>query len=307
MLRWRGLDNLPSGWGRCVVTIGVFDGVHRGHQQLIGRAVERARDTGLPSVVMTFDPHPSEVVRPGSHPSVLTPVRRKADIMEQHGVDVLCVMPFTPELSRLDPAEFVHLVLVEKLLAAAVVVGENFRFGHKAAGDFAQLRTLGRTFGFATEGVALLHDDDVTLSSTFVRSSIDAGDVARAAVALGRPHRVDGIVVRGAGRGRDLGFPTANVRSDRHAAVPADGVYAGWVVLRGEHLPAAISVGTNPTFEGRERTVEAYILDFDEDIYGVDIGVEFVERVRGQVKFDGVEPLVEQMTIDVQHIRELLK
>jgi riboflavin kinase/FMN adenylyltransferase len=307
VLRWRGLESTPSGWGRCVVTIGVFDGVHRGHQQIIGRAVERARDTLLPSVVLSFDPHPSEVVRPGSHPAVLTPLRRKADILEQLGVDVLCLLPFTTEFSRLDPAGFVHLVLVERLHASAVVVGENFRFGHKAAGDLAELRTLGRTFGFATEGVPLLRDDEVTLSSTFVRSCIDAGDVAQAAQALGRPHRVDGIVVRGAGRGRQLGYPTANVRSDRHVAVPADGIYAGRAVLRGERLPAAISVGTNPTFEGRERTVEAYILDFDEDIYGVELGVEFVERLRGMERFDRVEDLVEQMGRDVRRTREVLR
>ena len=306
MQRWRGYEAVPGGWGRSVVTIGVFDGVHRGHQAIIGHAVKRARDLGLQSVVVTFDPHPSEVVRPGSHPAVLTEPVRKADILERLGVDVLCVLPFSIEFSRLDPAEFVHLVLIEKLHAAAVVVGENFRFGYKAAGDLDLLRTLGRKFGFATEGVALLHDDDVTLSSTFVRSSIDAGEVARAAEALGRPHRVDGIVVRGAGRGRQLGYPTANVRSERHVAVPADGIYAGHVVLGDRVLPAAISVGTNPTFEGRERTVEAYILDFDEDIYGVELGVEFVERVRGQVRFDGVEPLIEQMDKDVAQIRALL-
>lgn len=307
MLRWRGLDSTPSGWGRCVVTIGVFDGVHRGHQQIIGRAVQRARDTDQPAVVLTFDPHPSEVVRPGSHPAVLTPMRRKADLLEQHGVDVLCLLPFTTEFSRLDPAEFVHLVLVEKLHAAAVVVGENFRFGHKAAGDLSTLRTLGRTFGFSTEEVPLLRDDDVTLSSTFVRSSIDAGEVDRAAQALGRPHRIDGIVVRGAGRGRQLGYPTANVRSDRHVAVPADGIYAGWAVLRGERLPAAISVGTNPTFEGKDRTVEAYILDFDEDIYGVELGVEFVQRIRGMERFERVQDLVDQMGRDVEQARRVLR
>jgi riboflavin kinase / FMN adenylyltransferase len=307
VLRWRGLDSTPSGWGRCVVTIGVFDGVHRGHQSILERAVERARDTGQPSVVLTFDPHPSEVVRPGSHPPVLTPLRRKADILEQLGVDVLCVQPFTPEVSRQQPDEWVHDVLLERLHAGAVVVGENFRFGHKAAGDLGSLRTLGRTFGFATEGVPLLRDDDVTLSSTFVRSSIDAGEVAQAARALGRPHRVDGIVVRGEGRGRRLGYPTANVHSDRHIAVPADGIYAGRVVLRGERLPAAISVGTNPTFEGRQRTVEAYILDFDEDIYGVELGVEFVERLRGMERFDTVEALVEQMGRDVERTREVLR
>jgi riboflavin kinase / FMN adenylyltransferase len=307
VLRWRGLDSTPSGWGRCVVTIGVFDGVHRGHQSILERAVERARDTGQPSVVLTFDPHPSEVVRPGSHPPVLTPLRRKADILEQLGVDVLCVQPFTPEVSRQQPDEWVHDVLLERLHAGAVVVGENFRFGHKAAGDLGTLRRLGRTFGFATEGVPLLRDDDVTLSSTFVRSSIDAGEVAQAARALGRPHRVDGIVVRGEGRGRRLGYPTANVHSERHIAVPADGIYAGRVVLRGERLPAAISVGTNPTFEGRQRTVEAYILDFDEDIYGVELGVEFVERLRGMERFDTVEALVEQMGRDVARTREVLR
>ena len=307
LLRWRGLDSTPSGWGRCVVTIGVFDGVHRGHQQIIGRAVQRARDTDQPAVVLTFDPHPSEVVRPGSHPAVLTPLRRKAELLERIGVDVLCLLPFTAEFSRLDPGEFVHLVLVEHLHAAAVVVGENFRFGHKAAGDLGTLRTLGRTFGFSTEEVPLLRDDDVTLSSTFVRSSIDAGEVDRAAQALGRPHRIDGIVVRGAGRGKQLGYPTANVRSDRHVAVPADGIYAGWAVLRGERLPAAISVGTNPTFEGKERTVEAFILDFDEDIYGVELGVEFVERIRGMERFEQVQDLIDQMGRDVEKARRILR
>lgn len=306
MLRWRGLDDTPSGWGRCVVTIGVFDGVHRGHQTLVARAVQRARETGLPAVVLTFDPHPSEVVRPGSHPPVLTPVRRKAEILEQLGVDVLCVLPFTPELSKLGPAEFVHVALVERLHAAAVVVGDNFRFGHRAAGDGETLRTLGREFGFSTEGLPMLRDDDVTLSSTFVRSSIDAGEVGRAAEVLGRPHRIDGIVVRGEGRGRQLGYPTANVHSEKHVAVPADGVYAGWAVLRGQRLPAAISVGTNPTFEGRKRTVEAFILDFDEDIYGCELAVEFVERIRGMEKFDSVDDLVEQMGRDVEKARGLL-
>jgi riboflavin kinase/FMN adenylyltransferase len=306
VLRWRGLDDTPSGWGRCVVTIGVFDGVHRGHQTLVGRAVARARESGLPAVLVTFDPHPSEVVRPGTHPPVLTPVRRKAEIVEQLGVDVFCVLPFTTELSRLTPGEFVHVALVERLHAAAVVVGENFRFGNRAAGDVETLRTLGREFGFSTEGLPMLRDDDVTLSSTFVRSSIDAGEVGRAAEVLGRPHRIDGIVVRGEGRGRQLGYPTANVHSDRHVAVPADGVYAGWAVLRGQKLPAAISVGTNPTFEGRKRTVEAFILDFDEDIYGCELAVEFVERIRGMEKFESVDELVEQMGRDVEKARGLL-
>jgi riboflavin kinase / FMN adenylyltransferase len=305
--RWRGLDNTPSGWGRCVITIGVFDGVHRGHQSIIGRAVERARDTRIPSLVLTFDPHPSEVVRPGSHPPVLTSARRKAEILEQLGVDVLLVMPFTPEFSRLGPAEFVHEVLVERLHAAAVVVGENFRFGHKAAGDTTLLRSLGASFGFATEGVPLFRDGDVAISSTYVRSCVDAGDVAAAAVALGRDHRVDGIVVRGDGRGRALGYPTANVHIERYAAIPADGVYAGRVVLHGKRLPAAISIGTNPTFEGRERRVEVYILDFDTDIYGDEVGVEFAARLRGMERYDRIEDLVGQIGRDVDRTRQVLR
>ncbi|HEY9390230.1 MAG TPA: bifunctional riboflavin kinase/FAD synthetase [Mycobacteriales bacterium] len=306
MQRWRGLNSTPSGWGRCVVTIGVFDGVHRGHQQMIGQAVRRARQDDVPCVVLTFDPHPSEVVRPGSHPAVLTPLARKAELLEAMGVDVLCVLPFTREFSRLSPEEFVHRVLVEHLHAAAVVVGANFRFGHRAAGDLDTLRRLGATFGFVTEEVRLLHDADVTISSTHVRSRIGAGDVVAAAEALGRPHRVDGVVVRGDMRGRTLGYPTANLRTDPHVAVPADGVYAGHVIRRGARLPAAISVGTNPTFDGRDRRVEAYILDFDTDIYGESIGVEFVRRLRPMTRFDSVEELVTAMDNDVRQVRDLL-
>lgn len=289
-----------------MVTIGVFDGVHRGHQAIIGRAVERARDSGLPAVVLTFDPHPSEVVRPGSHPPMLTTARHKAELLEAMGVDVLCVLPFTLEFSRLAPDAFVHTVLVETLHASAVVVGQNFRFGHRAAGDVEVLRSLGRTFGFAVEGVSLLTEDETTVSSTYVRLCVDAGDVAAAAAALGRPHRLEGVVVRGDGRGRDLGYPTANLEVPRHAAVPADGIYAAWLVRGGERLPAAASIGTNPTFEGRERRVEAYVLDADLDLYGDHVALEFVARLRDTVKFDSVEALTAQMADDVKRTREVL-
>ena len=178
--RWRGTDGTPSGWGRCVVTIGVFDGVHRGHQQIIGRAVARAAELGVPSLVLTFDPHPSEVVRPGSHPPMLTSPTYKADLLEQLGVDVVCVLPFTREFSRLTPDEFVHTVLVEHLHASAVVVGENFRYGYKAAGDVPALAAAGRRFGFTATGVPLVGTADTTWSSTYVRSCVQAGDVAGA-------------------------------------------------------------------------------------------------------------------------------
>ncbi len=306
MQRWRGVESAPPGWGRCVVTIGVFDGVHRGHQQIIGRAVEKARAAGLPAVVVTFDPHPSEVVRPGSHPPVLTGSRTKAELLEALGVDVMCVLPFTVEFSRLAPEAFVHAVLVEQLHASSIVVGENFRYGHRGAGDVAALTASGRRFGFTVEGAPLQGTGETTWSSTYIRSCVDAGDVAEAAAVLGREHRIDGVVVRGDQRGRELGYPTANLEPLPWSAVPADGVYAGRLVRAGEQLPAAISIGTNPTFAGRERRVEAYVLDFTGDLYGEHVGLSFTTRLRETLRFDGVEPLIEQMARDVARTRELV-
>ncbi|WP_103383510.1 bifunctional riboflavin kinase/FAD synthetase [Pseudonocardia dioxanivorans] len=306
MQRWRGLEAVPTGWGRSVVTIGIFDGVHRGHQKLIGRAVDLGRGLGLPTVLVTFDPHPAELVRPGSHPARLTSLARRSELVADLGVDAFCVLPFTAELSRRTPAEFVHDILVDRLHAAVVVVGDNFTFGYKAEGDVTMLAELGRRFGFSVEGYGLVSEADVTLSSTFVRACIDAGDVETAAAVLGRPHRIDGVVVHGDQRGRDLGYPTANVAAPPYTALPADGVYAGRFLHAGRALPAAISVGTNPTFSGRERTVEAYVLDVEEDFYGHEVSVEFVHRLRGMEKFDSIEALVEQMGRDVEQTRELL-
>lgn len=304
MQRWRGYEAAPGGWGRSVVTIGVFDGVHRGHQATIGHTVARARELGVKSVVVTFDPHPAEVVRPGSHPAVLTEPARKAELIEALGVDVLCVVPFTVEFSRLPPEAFVHDVLVEHLHAALVVVGDNFRFGHRAAGDVPLLERLGRTFGFAVEGAPLVAEAGTVFSSTYIRSCVDAGDVGAAAAALGRPHRVEGVVVRGDQRGRELGYPTANLLTHRYAAVPADGVYAARLVRRdGEPLAAAVSIGTNPTFSGRERRVEAYALDFTGDLYGERLALDFVAHLREQRTYDAIEPLVAQIAEDVERTR----
>ncbi|MEW2145848.1 bifunctional riboflavin kinase/FAD synthetase [Micromonospora vinacea] len=308
MQRWRGYDAAPGGWGRSVVTIGVFDGVHKGHQATIGHAVARARELGVQSVVVTFDPHPAEVVRPGSHPAVLTEQARKAELIEALGVDVLCVVPFTQEFSRVPAEQFVHDVLVEHLHAALVVVGGNFRFGHRAAGDVALLERLGQTFGFGVEGAPLVAEAGTVFSSTYIRSCVDAGDVGAAAAALGRPHRVEGVVVRGDQRGRELGFPTANLLCHRYAAVPADGVYAARLIRRGQHEPllAAVSVGTNPTFSGRERRVEAYALDFSGDLYGERLALDFVAHLRGQIRYDSIEPLIAQMNQDVERTRRVL-
>lgn len=307
MERWRSIDAAPTDWGRCVVTIGVFDGVHRGHQAIIGNAVARAREDGLPSVVLTFDPHPSEIVRPGSHPPRLTSVRRKADLIEELGVDVMCVQPFTLDFSRLAPNAFVHELLVERLHVARIVVGDSFRFGHRAAGTVDLLRELGERFGFTVDPLATVTDGGTPYSSTYVRSCVDAGDVEAAAHALGRPHQLEGLVVRGDARGAaTLGIPTANLQLDAYAAIPADGVYAGHAILGAERHLAAISIGTNPTFEGKERRVEAYLLDFDRDIYGDPIALDFTHRLRTTERFESVDALIEQMHRDVAEVRRLL-
>ena len=312
MYRWQGLDDVPADWGASVVTIGEFDGVHRGHQYIVARAAELGRERGLPVVAITFDPHPDEVVRPGSHPPLLCSARRRAELLAGLGVDAVCVLPFTLEFSRLDPDEFVRAVLVDKLHAAAVVVGEDFRFGHRARGDVQLLDKLGEKYDYTVEGRPLLVSDHATISSTAIRRLLEAGDVAEAAKALGRPHRVEGVVVRGQQRGRQLGFPTANVESPPHTAIPADGIYAGWLATLDEsgqetnRWPAAISIGTNPTFDGQTRTVEAYALDrTDLDLYGLHAAIDFDTRLRGTQRFDSVEALVEQMHRDVDQAREL--
>lgn len=315
MRLWRGLDDVPSDWGAAVVTIGVFDGVHRGHQRLVARAAEVAVAAGLPVVAITFDPHPDEVVRPGTHPPFLCTARRRAELLGGLGVDAVCVLPFTFEFSQLSPDEFVRTVLADRLHAARVVIGETFRFGHKAAGDLGLLTELGEKYDFVAEGVPLLVEDGVTISSSYIRERLADGDVAAAARALGRPHRVEGVVVRGHQRGRALGIPTANVEWRQHSAIPADGVYAGWLASfdpdgqPAAHWPAAISVGSNPTFETgypRQRTVEAYALDRDDlDLYGTHVAVDFAARLRAMEKFASANDLAAQMWKDAARAGEI--
>ncbi|MFG2958795.1 bifunctional riboflavin kinase/FAD synthetase [Streptomyces sp. NPDC048291] len=311
MQRWRGLEDIPEGWGRSVVTIGSYDGVHRGHQLIIRHAVDRARELGIPAVVVTFDPHPSEVVRPGSHPPLLAPHHTRAELMADLGVDAVLILPFTTEFSKLSAADFVVKVLVDKLHAKAVVEGPNFRFGHKAAGNVEFLVEQGKVYDFEVEVVDLFVRGEAgggePFSSTLTRRLVAGGDMAGAREILGRPHRVEGVVVRGAQRGRELGFPTANVETLPHTAIPADGVYAGYLHAQGEVMPAAISVGTNPQFDGTERTVEAYAIDrVGLDLYGLHVAVDFLAYVRGQAKFESLDALLEQMAEDVKRCRELV-
>ncbi|MGA5131757.1 bifunctional riboflavin kinase/FAD synthetase [Streptomyces olivoreticuli] len=311
MQRWRGLEDIPQDWGRSVVTIGSYDGVHRGHQLIIGRAVERARSLGVPAVVVTFDPHPSEVVRPGSHPPLLAPHHRRAELMAELGVDALLILPFTAEFSKLSPADFVVKVLVDKLHAKLVVEGPNFRFGHRAAGDVDFLKELGATYDYDVEVIDLYVTGEagggLPFSSTLTRRLVAEGDVAGAMEILGRPHRVEGVVVHGAQRGRELGYPTANVETLPHTAIPADGVYAGWLTVGDEAMPAAISVGTNVQFDATERTVEAYAIDrTDLDLYGLHVAVDFLAYLRGMEKFESIEALLQCMAGDVKRARDLV-
>ena len=306
---WRSLEEVPSDLGPTVVVVGNFDGVHLGHRHVVNRARERAAARSLTVVAVTFDPHPMAVLRPEHAPTALTSLEVRAELLADAGADAVLALPFDRDVARWSPEEFVRRVLVDGLHAATVVVGANFRFGHRAAGDVATLRETGERYGFTAEGIALDGGPQVW-SSTYVRMSLAAGDVAGAAEALGRPYAVRGVVVRGDQRGRDLGFPTANVPADALTAVPPDGVYAGRLrrLDTGETYPAAISVGTNPTFDGvRERRVEAYVLDrTDLDLYGVEVEVSFVDRLRGMIAFESIEKLVAQMNDDVDRARELL-
>ncbi len=302
--------SLQPARSRCALTIGNFDGVHRGHRHLIDRARAVADQRGLPLVAVTFDPHPMAVLRPEHAPPMLTDLDTRAALLAQAGVDAVFVIAFSREIAAWSPAEFVQRVLVDGLHAAAVVVGANFRFGAKAAGDVGALTALGQQHGFTAEGVALEGGPQVW-SSTYVRTCLACGDVEGATEALGRPYALTGVVERGDQRGRHLGFPTANVPVGDQA-VPTDGVYAGWLRRLDEPdaapLPAAISVGTNPTFPGeRHLRVEAYVLDRDDlELYGVPVEVSFVAHLREMRAFDGLEELMDAIRDDVTRTRETL-
>ena len=313
MTVWHSPAEVPADLGPTVVTIGVFDGVHRGHQAVVGRAARQGRRLGVPVVVVTFDPNPIVVIRQEVAPPALLPVATRAELLRSAGADHVFVLPFGRERSEQSAEDFVADVVVGLMHARAVIVGSDFRFGHRAAGDVTLLERLGKEHDFVVERVEPEGNARVDRwSSTYVRERVANGEVTAAAEALGRPFRVVGVVVRGHERGRSLGFPTANVPARSGEVVPADGVYAGWLTRLDDsnapRWPAAISVGTNPTFDGVERTVEAYVLDRDDlELYGVPVAVDFVERIRGQQRFETVAALVERMHDDVDTARKLLR
>lgn len=320
---WHNVSEVPVSFGRTVVTIGNFDGVHLGHRHVIDRARELAGDLGADAVVaVTFDPHPMRVLLPERAPMALVSPEQRLSLLASAGVDATLVLEFTPELAQTTPEDFARAVILDGLRATGVVVGANFRFGHRARGDVALLTALCAARDVTVVGIPLDGAHGHVWSSSFIRTALGEGDVASAAEALGRPFTVRGVVVRGDQRGRLLGYPTANVPvTDATAAVPADGVYAGWLrqveprgqgagatgLEPGQWLPAAISVGVNPTFDGVERRVESYVLDrVDLELYGTTVEVAFVERLRGMVRFDEVSELVAQMGDDIDRARALL-
>mgnify|MGYP000025785116 CR=1 FL=1 len=308
MLHWHSVTEIPQGWGPSAVTIGKFDGVHLGHVEILRQLNDIASRRGLVSTVITFDRHPASLLAPEQRPADILSTEDRLALIDHQNIDASLVLAFDSELAALSPRDFVSVILLGKLNAQAVLVGHDFRFGDHASGDVSTLQALGAELGF---DVVLIDDvapaDGVRISSSRIRELMASGDVAAAGELLGRLPRVNGEVVHGEKRGRELGFPTANLSQDATGLVPSDGVYAGWFI-DGEHrYPAAISVGTNPTFQGaNKRTVEAFLLDQNLDLYGHNVTIEFASHIRGMVAYTGVEPLIEQMHDDVRDTREIL-
>jgi riboflavin kinase/FMN adenylyltransferase len=285
-----------------VVVIGVFDGVHKGHQNILDCAKEIA--DGRKIVALTFDPHPTTVFAPDRAPTLLTTLADRVVLLKIHGADQVAVMKFDEKFAALSPEDFVNQILIKQLDAGDVIIGENFTYGHKAAGNVVTLKLHSE---FKVHVLALHADDTEPVSSTRIRTAIVKGDVETARLLLSRPHRLDGVVVHGEARGREIGYPTANLGNLDGQTIPADGVYAGWLTVGINRWTAAISIGTNPTFAGtRARQVEAYALDqIGLELYDQDATIEFGWHLRETLKFDGLEPLLEQMKKDCDLARKL--
>jgi riboflavin kinase/FMN adenylyltransferase len=308
MITFSTLSDIPEGFRPSAVTIGKFDGVHAGHRAVITRLRAAAAQENLRSVVVTFDRHPLALLSPEKCPDALVGADQKLDLLAGTGVDATLLLTFDRELSLQSPEDFVTSILVDALSARLVLVGHDFRFGHRGAGDVRLLIELGEKYGFSVEVIAdVTPKDGRRVSSTWIRELLSQGSVSDAAVLLGHAPSVRGMVVHGAKRGRELGYPTANLSPESHGLIPADGVYAGWLKVGDTRFPAAISVGNNPTFDGvAQKQVEAYVLDEEIDLYDQIVEVEFVERIRGMVAFTGIEPLIVQMGDDVERVRQLL-
>lgn len=308
MRTFSGIEAVPAGYGPSAVTIGKFDGVHQGHRAVIAKLREIAEARRLEAVAITFDRHPAAFHAPDRCPPQLVSTRQKLELLATTGLDATVLLHYDAGLASNTADAFVRRYLVEALGARVLLVGHDFRYGAGNEGDVDLLRRQGEELGFEVVVVEdVVPEGGRRVSSTWIRELLDAGDVEHAAELLGHVPTVSGLVVHGAKRGRELGYPTANLAPDADGFIPGDGVYAGWLVDGGVRYPAAISVGNNPTFEGVPRKqVEAYVLDRDLDLYDHVVGVEFASRIRGMEKFDGIEPLIAQMGRDVDRARELV-
>ena len=311
MLVLDSVDSCPWPDDRAVVTIGVYDGVHRGHQEVIRRVVDTARQRGVRSAVVTFDRHPATVVRPESAPAVITGRRHRLELLEATGVDATLVLPFDAAASTEDARSFARRVFVDGLQAICVIVGSDFHFGRGREGDVTLLSEVGQESGFEVEPVDLVprHAGGAVISSTAIRAALADGNIARAAEMLGRPAELRGRVIDGDRRGRTIGVPTANVDTGPGMAMPSDGVYAAeFVRADGSVHPAVVNIGRRPTFyAAAERSlVEAHLLGFDGDLYGEEVAVRFVERLRDEQRFDGLDSLVAQLRRDISRAAEVL-
>lgn len=301
------LDQVAGGFTGSAVTIGKFDGIHLGHQKLIQELSSAAQEHAIQSVVVTFDRHPDALLKPGHAKLPLIGPTQKRDLIEAQGADILVTLPFDEKLAQLDPKQFVQLILVDGLRAKIVLVGEDFRFGNRGAGDVDLLRELGQQLGFEVRVVSSEMLDGVKISSSAIREALDRGDVTTANKMLGHVHCCVGMIEHGLKIGRSIGFPTANMARDCEGYLPLDGVYAGWLVVDEHRYPAAHSVGINETFQAVPRLVESHILDRDDvDLYDKIVTLEFIEFIRPAAKFNGVEDLVEEINRDLAKIRTVL-
>jgi riboflavin kinase / FMN adenylyltransferase len=298
-------DPRPARWHQPVLALGNFDGMHRGHLKIIERVRRGAEERGATAVAMTFDPHPSKIVRPDKAPPLLMTNQQKLDALARAGMHGVAIIRFTAELAQWDPEMFVRTVLVEWLHVAEVWVGANFLFGHDRAGTFSMLRSLGARYGFRAEKIDPVRYKDFVVSSTRIRRLVTEGRVDEAGALLGHHYAIDGTVVTGQKRGRGIGFPTANVCSENEL-LPPHGVYATTAILNSVAYQSITNIGTRPTFEsGNESIVETHLLDFDQDLYGTRLRLGFVQRLRDEKKFDGVDPLKRQIEADRDHARDL--
>jgi len=299
------LDKIKKRFDSSIITIGNFDGLHLGHQELIKKIIQRAEETASLSMVVTFRPHPLKILAPEKCPPLISIYEEKIRLLEQLGIDVLVKIPFSLDFAAMEPRDFVKDILCGLLGAKEIFVGYNYRFGKGRKGDIRLLRELGEEFGFVVREIEQVSLNGEVISSTRIRQLLKNGDVGDAAKFLGRPYALCGIVVKGDGRGRGLGFPTANIAS-RHAIIPSNGVYAVKLFVRDKYYNGVVNIGMRPTFDARTLAIEVHIFDFDEDIYGEEITVSFMRKIREEKKFGSAEALINQISADIEIAKEIL-